>query len=296
MTEKVSDLKIPDGEILRDKKELLVYGKDEYTQEVSSGYLPSLVVKAKSVADVQATTKFANEHKIPLTVRGAGTSIVNSSAGIDNGIVLDLSGLNKILEVNIPNQYAIVQAGVLNGDLDAEVRKQGYFFAPDPGSKPISSIGGNIATNAGGMSSLKYGTTKQSVIGLDLVLADGSLLSVGSKTFKDNVGYDITDLIIGSEGTLAIVVSATVKLLPIPFGKSVTGLATFASMTDLSAAVQKISASGLDPSMLEALNDTSIEALDNYEGVHLAKDGAKALLIFQLDAAPSGALEALKKF
>src|SRR5699024_5368143 len=147
---------------------------DHYTEAITEISIPVAVVQAKSVADVQATAKFANEHKIPLIARGAGTSIVNGSAAQKDGIILDLSALNRILEINIPNQYAVVEPGVLNEELDQEVRKQGYFFSPDPGSKKISSIGGNIATDAGGMSSLKYGTTKRSVIGLKVVLADGS--------------------------------------------------------------------------------------------------------------------------
>lgn len=292
----ISELSLKDGRVITDSETLAKFGKDDSTQEVVKVYKPLAVVEAHSVEDVQATLRFANHHKIPVTAWGAGSSIVNSSAGLDDGIVLDLSQLNQILEINIPNQYAVVQAGVLNADLDKEVRKQGYFFAPDPGSKPISSIGGNIATNAGGMSSLKYGTTKQSVIGLQIVLADGTLINTGSKTFKDNVGYDLTDLLVGSEGTLAVIVAATVKLLPIPFGKPVTGLATFADMKQLSIGVQKISASGLYPSMMEALNDTSIEALDRLEKTDLGNGGvAKALLIFKLKGAPAGAVEALQE-
>ncbi|CAH0418318.1 FAD-binding oxidoreductase [Periweissella ghanensis] len=295
MTVIEQQLIIPDGEVLTDAKTLAAYGLNTFSQEVTQPHQARLVVKARSIADVQATAIFCNTQKIALTVRGSGTSIVNSSAALDNGVVLDLSTLNQIIEVNIPNQYAIVEAGVLNGDLDREARKAGYFFAPDPGSKTISSIGGNIATNAGGISSLKYGTTKQSVIGLKVVLADGSLIEVGSKTFKNNVGYDLTDLFIGSEGTLGIIVEATVRLLPVPFGNPVTGLATFKNMKALSIGVQKISGSGLYPSILEALNSTSIEALDRYEHATLAKDGAQALLIFQLDVAPVGAVTALEK-
>lgn len=288
-------LELPTGTVKTDAETRTRFGRNAYTQEVITTNTPLAVVFAKSIADVQATARYANQHHIPLTVWGAGTSIVNSSAGLTDGIVLDLSGLNHIININIPNQYAVVEAGVLNGDLDQAARKQGYFFAPDPGSKPISSIGGNIATNAGGMSSLKYGTTKQSVIGLQVVLADGSLINIGSHTFKDNVGYNLTDLFVGSEGTLGIIVTATVRLLPVPFGNPITGLATFTDMAALSKAVQKISGSGLYPAMLEALNDTSIEALDQLEHIELAKDGAKALLIFQLDVAPVGALDALKQ-
>lgn len=295
MVSDFEELKNLDGEIETDLEVRHKYGQNKYTQSIISVNTPLAVVHAASIRDVQATLRFANKEHLSVTALGGGTSIVNGSAGEEKGLVLDLSPLDKILEISVPDQYAIVQAGVLNGVLDQAVRKQGYFFAPDPGSKPISTIGGNIATNAGGMSSLKYGTTKQSVVGLKVVLADGTLIETGSKCFKDNVGYDLTDLFIGSEGTLGIIVEATVRILPIPFGNPTTGLATFESMEALSMAVEHLSGSGLYPSMLEALNKNSIEALDRLEKTDLSKGGAEALLIFQLDVTPAGALEALKK-
>lgn len=295
MTLDLSKLQLPTGEIVIDEKILKDYGQNKFTQEKITGSKPAVLIDAKSIVDVQATVKFANQEKIAVTVYGGGTSIVNGSAGENGGIVLNLTKLNKIIEINTADQTAVVEAGVLNGTLDEEVRKQGYFFAPDPGSKPISTVGGNIATNAGGMSSLKYGTTKQSVLGLKVVLADGTIVETGGRCFKNNAGYDLTDLFVGSEGTLGVVVEATVRILPIPFGNATTGLATFADMKALSVAVEKISASGLNPSMLEALNKTSIEALDALEGTDMGKEGAEALLIFQLDVTPEGALEALKE-
>lgn len=295
MVSDFGELKNLDGKIETDLEVRHKYGQNEYTQSIISVNTPLAVVHAASVRDVQATLRFANKEHLSVTALGGGTSIVNGSAGEEKGLVLDLSPLDKILEISVSDQYAIVQAGVLNGVLDQAARKQGYFFAPDPGSKPISTVGGNIATNAGGMSSLKYGTTKQSVVGLKVVLADGTLIETGSKCFKDNVGYDLTDLFVGSEGTLGIIVEATVRILPIPFGNPTTGLATFESMKALSMSVEHLSGSGLYPSMLEALNKNSIEALDRLEKTDLSKGGAEALLIFQLDVTPAGALEALKK-
>lgn len=288
-------LQLPTGELLTDEATRKDYGQNKFTQEIINGNKPAAVIVAKSISDVQATVKFANQQKVAVTVYGSGTSIVNGSAGQDGGLVLKLTELNRIIEINTADQTAVVEAGVLNGTLDKEVRKQGYFFAPDPGSKPISTVGGNIATNAGGMSSLKYGTTKQSILGLKVVLADGTIVETGGKCFKNNSGYDLTDLLVGSEGTLGIVVEATVRILPIPFGNPTTGLATFPNMKTLSVAVEKISASGLRPSMLEALNKTSIEALDALEGTNMGENGAAALLIFQLDVTPVGALTALKE-
>ncbi len=295
MTLNLSSLDLPDSQLISDQAQLKQLSADAYTEAITDVALPLALVRAGSVSDIQTTLKFANQFHVPVVTRGAGTSIVNGSAGQAGSIILDVSRLNQILEINIPNQYAVVQPGVLNEQLDQAARQQGYFFSPDPGSKRISSVGGNIATNAGGMSSLKYGTTKQSVISLKVVLADGRLITVGGKTFKNNAPYDLTDLFVGSEGTLGVIVEATVKLLPIPFGSPVTGLATFADMRQLSVGVQKISASGLYPSMMEALNQTSIIALDRLERSDLGKGNAQALLIFQLDVAPAGAVAALKQ-
>ncbi|WP_243674221.1 FAD-binding oxidoreductase [Lentilactobacillus kisonensis] len=150
MSVDINELALPDGQIVSDPEEISKLSSDKFTEAIEETSQPLAVIQAKSVEDVQAAVKFANQNQIPVTARGAGTSIVNGSAAEKGGFVIDLTQLNKILEINIPNQYAVVQAGVLNSDLDDEVRKQGYFFSPDPGSKRISSVGGNIATNAGG--------------------------------------------------------------------------------------------------------------------------------------------------
>ncbi|QDJ59612.1 FAD-binding protein [Weissella hellenica] len=294
-TTNFAPLQLPDGEIALDEQTRATYGVNDYTQEITTKVMPDAVVFATTIADVQATVKFAATHQIAVVPQGAKTSIVNSAAALTGSLVLNLSHMNKILAIDPKDQVAVVQPGVLNGDLDTQVRQVGYFYAPDPGSKPISSIGGNIATNAGGMSSLKYGTTKQSVLGLKVVLANGELLTLGGKTFKNNAAYDLTDLMIGSEGTLGIIVEATVRLLPIALGQPVTGLATFPTIHELMQAVQAVQASGVNPSMLEILNRVSIEALDEYEGSHLGSHGEQALLIFQIDVAAADALSTVEQ-
>ena len=291
MSTDLTTLALPDGEVVTEPPVLAEYRLNPYTQETAAEGQPIAVVFATSVADVQATLQFATTHHIPIVTQGARTSIANGAAGLDGSILLNLSRLNHIVALQPENQTAVVEAGVLNGDLDQAARKVGYFYAPDPGSKPISTIGGNIATNAGGMASLKYGTTRENVLGLKVVLADGRLLELGGATFKNNASYDLTDLFIGSEGTLGVVVEATVRLRPIPFGDTVTGLATFADVHALTHAVQVLQASGVNPSMLEVLNRVSIEALDEYEGIDLGGRGEQALLIFQLDVAVAGALD-----
>ena len=294
-TTNFSSLQLPDGEIALDEQTLKKYGANNFTQEITTEVLPDAVVFAETIADVQATIRFAAANHIAVVPQGAKTSIVNSAAGLSGSLILNLSRMNHILSIEPENQVAVVEPGVLNGDLDAETRKVGYFFSPDPGSKRISSVGGNIATNAGGMSSVKYGTTKQSVLGLKVVLANGELVTVGGKTFKNNAAYDLTDLLVGSEGTLGVIVEAIVRIVPIPSGNSITGLATFPTIHELMRAVQAVQASGVNPSMLEILNRVSIEALDEYEHSHLGSHGEQALLIFQIDVAVSGVLEKLDK-
>ena len=231
MSTDLTTLALPDGEVVTEPPVLAEYRLNPYTQETAAEGQLIAVVFATSVADVQATLQFATTHHIPVMTQGARTSIANGAAGLDGSILLNLSRLNHIVALQPENQTAVVEAGVLNGDLDQAAREVGYFYAPDPGSKPISTIGGNIATNAGGMASLKYGTTRENVLGLKVVLADGRLLELGGATFKNNASYDLTDLFIGSEGTLGVVVEATVRLRPIPFGDTVTGLATFRMCT-----------------------------------------------------------------
>lgn len=288
-------LDLPNGEVNTEESVLDKYGYDEWTQEETSRTLPRAVVFAESIADVQAVLRFASEHQIAVVTQGSRTSIVNGSSALSDSIILSLARMNHIIDIQIENQLAIVEPGVLNGTLDEAARKFDYFYAPDPGSKPISTIGGNVATNAGGMSSLKYGTTKQAVLALKVVLASGELIEVGAPVLKNTAAYNLLDLFVGSEGTLGVIVEITVRLLPIPYGASVTGLATFNSMQALTSAVQRIQASGLYPSMLEALNRVSIEALDQYENLDLGARGSQALLIFQLDVAVDGALEVAKQ-
>lgn len=295
MSMNLAALEIPTGEIVTYQAVLNEYRLNPYTQEESAEGWPIAIVFAESVDDVQATLRFATEHGIPVVTQGARTSIANGSSGIDDSILLNLSRLNRILKLEPENQLAVVEPGVLNGDLDRAAREQGFFYAPDPGSKPISTIGGNIATNAGGMATLKYGTTRENVLGMKVVMADGRLLEVGGAPFKNNAGYDLTDLFIGSEGTLGVVVEATVRLRPVPFGDTVTGIATFADVHQLTKAVQVLQVSGVNPSMLEILNRVSIEALDEYEGIDLGGRGEQALLIFQLDVAVAGALALVNK-
>lgn len=251
------------------------------------------VIYAQSIADVQAVLAIARRYRLPVVPQGAATSLSGSSTPLPNALVLSFKEMNAILAINPADQIAVVQPGVINGDLDKAARAVGYFYAPDPGSKLLSSIGGNVATNAGGMASLKYGTTKQAVLGLTVVLADGRVLKTGGHTLKNAATYQLTDLFIGSEGTLGIIVKITVRLLPMPLAKPLTGVAAFQTLSQLGKAVQALQASGVYPSMLEAMNAQSITALSAYG--HHDFDGAQAALIFQLDTPTDAALTTVQQ-
>lgn len=244
---------------------------------------PLLLVRAQSVAEVQSTVRYAGERGIPIVTRGTGTGLAGAATAGTGTIVLDLSGLNRILEVRVVDQIAVVEPGVITADLDAAAREHGLFYAPDPGSVGISTIGGNIATNAGGLRGAKYGVTRDAVLGLEVVLADGELVHVGHDTAKGVTGYDLTSLFVGSEGTLGIVVRATVRLLPVPLGTA-TLAAWFPDIADAAVAVEAIGGSGVRPVVLEIVDAATLEAIDAGYGTDFRARGG-AFLLAQTDGA-----------
>ncbi|MGY5340622.1 FAD-binding oxidoreductase [Levilactobacillus spicheri] len=283
---------VPDGTVSTDVKTLT---QQSFNANASggAGHLARAFVEVASVTDIQGVLRTARKFHIAVVPQTMATSTVMGSDGIDGTIILSTRKLNRILEISKDDSLAVVQPGVVNGDLDQAARKQGLFYAPDPGSKPISSIGGNVSTNAGGMSTVRYGATKDNVLGLKAVLADGRTISLGGRTLKQAFGYDLTQLFIGSEGTLGIVYEVTVKLLPIPLGKSIMGLAFFENMTQLAKAVAAIRMSGVYPTMLEALDGNTVAALDRYEKTHYA-DNSGAMLIFRLDGSSDENVQVLQ--
>ncbi|MDC4184780.1 FAD-binding protein [Loigolactobacillus coryniformis] len=280
----------PNAEVVFEPSELDKHQSGKYGMGTGSGKLLAYVEVA-DVADIQGVLRAARKFHLPVIPQAAATSTVAGSDGIEHGLMLSTRRMNKILDVSRADQVAVVQPGVINQDLDNAARKVGMFYAPDPGSKPMSAIGGNVSTNAGGMSTVKYGATRDNVLGVKVVLADGRELSLGHRTLKQAFGYNLTQLFVGSEGTLGIITEVTVKLMPIPLGQPITGMAFFHDMKTLAAAVTEIRASGVYPAMLEALDGATVEALDRYEGTHYAQ-GKGALLILRLD---NGGEEALKK-
>lgn len=248
-----------------------------------SGYrsdsAPFALVEAASVEDVQATLQVANEHGIPVVPRGAGTGLAAGATGRAGELVLSTLGLNRVLEISVADELAVVEAGVLNGAFNDSLREHGLWFAPDPASRAISTIGGNIATNAGGLLCAKYGVTREAVLGLTVVLADGRLLRLGHRTVKGVTGLDLTALMIGSEGTLGVIVDATVRLRPLPRGVTATIGAYFPDVVRAAAAASAITAAGLAPAVLELLDDASLRAIDAHLGLDLSARGSAYLLV-----------------
>lgn len=253
---------------------------------------PLAVVRAASVGDVQAVLRIAHRTGTPVVPRGAGTGLAGGAIASPGAIVLDVSGMNRILEVSEADELAVVEPGVLNADLNAALAPLGLWFTPDPASRAISSIGGNIATNAGGLLCAKYGVTRESVLGLAVVLADGRLLRTGHRTVKGVTGYDLTALMTGSEGTLGVIVEATVRLRPIAPGATVTVAAVFRDVETAAGAAAGVTAARIRPAVLELIDAAGLERVARHLGpTALAGTPLEALatgetfLLAQCDAA-----------
>ncbi|WP_278102594.1 FAD-linked oxidase C-terminal domain-containing protein [Microbacterium proteolyticum] len=242
---------------------------------------PTEVVVARDVAEVQETVRRAAAAGTPLITRGAGSGLAGGAVAGEGAIVLDLSRLTRIRAIDPVDGTAEVEAGVITADLDAAARAHGLMYAPDPGSVGISTVGGNIATNAGGLRGAKYGVTRDAVLSVDVVLADGSLVRLGRPTIKGVTGYDLAGLVVGSEGTLGIVVAARVRLLPAP-QRVATASAFFATLEDAARAVAAIAVSGARPAVLEILDGATLGAIDAASGTALRAQG-EALLLAQTD-------------
>ncbi|HQZ33118.1 MAG TPA: FAD-linked oxidase C-terminal domain-containing protein [Ilumatobacteraceae bacterium] len=238
------------------------------------------VVRARSVVDVTATLRIATHYRVPVVTRGAGTGLAGGANAVEGCIVLSTAEMNRIVDVDPVGQTATVEPGVLNGDLACAASAVGLWYAPDPASRAISTIGGNIATNAGGACCVKYGVTGDHVAQLKVALADGSVIATGSRTRKNVTGYDLTRLVVGSEGTLGVVVEATVRLRPSPHAVA-TLVASFASASAAGRAVMAM-AGVVEPSLLELMDAATIRAVEEATGMGLDL-AAGALLIAQCD-------------
>jgi len=244
---------------------------------------PLGLVRAVNAEHVQEVVRWAAATRTPIVPRGAGTGLSGAATAGDGALVLDLSGMDRIVSIDADNQVAVVEPGVITADLDAAARRQGLFYAPDPASAALSTIGGNIATNAGGMRCVKYGVTGDSVLGLDVVLADGRLLHTGTSTLKGVTGYDLTSLFVGSEGTLGVVVGARLRLRPAPVAVA-TAAATFDDVETAAVATAALGRARLTPSVLELLDERTLATIDRAQGTSLAQRGG-SLVIAQADGA-----------
>jgi len=240
MTDKLDALRamLPGARVITDPEVMDSYRRDQ-TPVVTPG-APACVVIAHTTADVAATLAWAQEHKVAVVPRGGGTSLAGGATATDGCVVLSTARMADPVEVDAGNEIAVAQAGVLNADLDRAAEAHGLMYAPDPSSWEISTIGGNLATNAGGLRCVKYGVTREATLGLEVVLADGRVMRTGRRTVKGVAGYDITSLFVGSEGTLGVITSATLRLRPRPSAPPTTLAASFPSFGAAARAVTAI--------------------------------------------------------
>jgi glycolate oxidase len=251
----------------------------DWSRDPTAG-IPLAVVRPRNTAEVQTTIRWAAEHRVPVVPRGAGTGLSGGSSAVSGGIVLSLERLHSI-EIDVAARVAVVDAGAFNAAVKAAAAQHGLWYPPDPSSYEISSIGGNIATNAGGLCCVKYGVTTDYVLGLDVVLADGTLITLGGKRIKDVAGLSLLKLFVGSGGTLGIITSAILRLIPVQGPRS-TLVAYFPTVQ---AAADTVVAIGrtLRASMMELMDQTSINAVEDYRSMGLDRS-AGAMLIAQSDA------------
>ena len=267
--------------VLTDKESLFNYGHDE-TENLS--YPPEVLVKPGSVEQVSKIMKLANQYNIPVTPIGAMTGLSGGSLSIHGGIGISMERFNKILKIDEDNLQVHVQPGVITQVLQDEVAKKGLYYAPDPASRGSCFIGGNIAENSGGPRAVKYGVTKDFVLNLEVVLPNGEIINTGANTLKNSTGYNITQLMVGSEGTLGIVTKAILKLIPLPkFNKLI--LVPFSSAVDACSSVASIFKAGVIPSALEFMDRKAVDFTIKYiEEAHLEmSENTEALLLIEVD-------------
>jgi glycolate oxidase len=257
-----------------DPVSLSAYSYDAYIEE----NVADAVVFPKTTAEVSAVMKLASDEKLPVTTRGAGTNLSGGSIPVKKGLVLCLTQMNRIFKVVPEDRYAVVQPGVINGDLQKELSRHGYFYPPDPSSYLISTIGGNIAENAGGPRCLKYGVTVDYILGLEVVLASGKIIRMGSPNVKDVTGYRPAGLFCGSEGTLGIITEAIVKIIPVPRAVR-TAMIVFKNLDDTAKTVSQVIRQGILPAAMELMDNEVINLIEDAMGLGLPRDAEGILLV-----------------
>jgi glycolate oxidase len=271
------------GHARTDPESLQQYGVDA----LQIGHPADLVLFPADTQEIAAIARLCHEHRVPLVVRGAGTGYTGGAVPVRGGVVLSMERLNRILDVDEDNLLAVVQPHVITRDLQETVEARGLFYPPDPASLKQSSLGGNVAECAGGPRAVKYGTTKRYVLALEAVLPTGETIRTGSKAVKNVVGYDLTQLLVGSEGTLAIITEITLRLIPRPAVQA-TMQATFATVDDAVRAVSLLLAARVVPATIELIDQQSLAAVEARLGRSVAPSGTGAMLIIEVDGVPGG--------
>ena len=263
------------------------------TDKWFASHPPEVVVFASSTEDVSKVLSYANEQNVPVTPRGAGVGYVGGCVPLRGGIALSVAGMKEIKEINAADGVAVVEPGVITGDLQAAAREVGMCYPPDPASLKECSLGGNVATNAGGPRCLKYGVTRHYVLGLTAVLADGTVVKAGGRCHKNKTGFDLVGLFVGSEGMLGIVTEITLRLIPLPPVRSMLS-ASFAKFHQAADAVQKILGSGFLPAALEIADKFTLEAARDFKGKEMIPDGEAHVLI-EIDGQPDSVRSELEQ-
>ncbi len=258
-------------------EDLATYSYDGFLRE----FKPDGVIIPGSTDEISRIMRLANRERINIIPRGAGTNICGSSVARKGGIIVAFHRMNRILEIDPENRCAVVQPGVVNADLQKEVGRSGLMYPPDPASMFVSTIGGNVALNAGGPRGVKYGVTRDYLLGLEAVLPSGEVIKTGGKTLKNVSGYDLTRLMCGSEGTLGIFSEITVRLIPLPPAKA-TLQAVFSDLDDAATTVSAIIGSGIVPTTLELMDRVVLGVIRDYGGAEFSKE-AEALLLIEVD-------------
>ncbi len=264
------------GKVSTGREEFFCYGFDASSTEGT----PLAVVRPVTTDEVSEVAAFSFTTEIPIVPRGAGTGMTGGAVPLQNTVILSLEGMNRIIDIDEKNMIAVVEPGVINSHLQERLEDRGLFYPPDPASMKFCTLGGNVAENAGGPRAIKYGVTRDYVLGLETVLPDGRVLITGGKTYKGVVGYDLTKLLVGSEGTLGIITKIFLKIIPLP-EETVTLLCTFSKLDNAAETVGRIT-STLTPRTLEFMDNESIRAVENYQSFGLPVD-AEALLLIEVD-------------
>jgi glycolate oxidase len=251
---------------------------------------PDLAISPASTEEVARIMRIAARERIPIIPRGASSGLAGGTIPESGGIVLNLARMDRILEIDTANVCVVAQAGVVTQQLQQAVEQVGLFYPPDPASSRQSTIGGNVATNAGGPRCLKYGVTRDYVIGLTVVLASGEIMRLGGRVTKNATGYQLVHLFVGSEGTLGIVTEVILKLVPLPRAR-VTAVATFSKLTQASQAVSRIMGSGILPATLELMDGATINVVEDFLSAGLPRE-AEALLLLEQDGAAESVAQA----